>query len=109
MEYSSYLKISIRLLALQVAVSDFLTLFSARTGEKPFWSTMPSPLLLGGAIISLTVTSIVACYFPADRFAHREIDGLDDDSHYALWPVWCWIYCLFWFFVQDGLKVCAPI
>jgi H+-transporting ATPase len=36
---------------LKVSVTDFLTLFSARTGDKWFWTTPPSPiLLLGGKL-----------------------------------------------------------
>ena len=31
---------------LKVAVSDFLTLFSARAGPDPFWTTPPAPILV---------------------------------------------------------------
>ena len=43
---------------LKVSVSDFLTLFSARTGGDFFWATAPSPILLiaGGIALGTTVS-----------------------------------------------------
>ena len=43
---------------LKVSVSDFLTLFSARTGGDFFWTTAPSPVLLvaGGVALGTTLS-----------------------------------------------------
>ena len=38
---------------LKVSVSDFLTLFSARTGSDFFWTTAPSPVLLCAGAVAL--------------------------------------------------------
>ncbi len=40
---------------LKVAVSDFLTLFSARAGESWFWTSRPAPILLVAAGLALGV------------------------------------------------------
>lgn len=40
---------------LKVSVSDFLTLFSARTGENWFWSSRPANILLVAALVSVGV------------------------------------------------------
>jgi H+-transporting ATPase len=45
---------------LKVAVSDFLTLFSARAGEHWFWESRPAPILLTAAALALTVTTLLA-------------------------------------------------
>lgn len=49
---------------LKVSISDFLTLFSARTNDGFFWSSMPSPILMGAAGLSLTLSTILACAWP---------------------------------------------
>jgi H+-transporting ATPase len=84
-------------------VSDFLTLFSARTGQRPFWATFPAPILLAGAGLSLAVTTALACSWPKAEPDKRQVEGLARGD-YRLWPLWCWLYCIFWFFVQDALK-----
>lgn len=38
---------------LKVAVSDFLTLFSARADEEWFWTSRPAPILLAAAAFAL--------------------------------------------------------
>ena len=55
----------IRSLPSQVSVSDFLTLFSSRGGPDWFWATRPANILLGAAGISLSLSTILACAWPA--------------------------------------------
>ena len=43
---------------LKVSVSDFLTLFSARTGPDFFWTTAPSPVLLVAGFVALGKQSV---------------------------------------------------
>jgi H+-transporting ATPase len=57
----------ITMMYLKVSVSDFLTLFSARTHSGFFWTMRPSPILLGAATLALGLSTIIACLWPASR------------------------------------------
>jgi len=50
---------------LKVSVSDFLTLFSSRGGPDWFWQTRPANILLGAAGLSLSISTVLACAWPA--------------------------------------------
>jgi hypothetical protein len=94
---------------LKVSLSDFLTLFSARTHDGFFWSSIPSWMLLTGACISMGISTIIACLWPANA-AHFWTDGISVrglalDPDYKLWPLWVWIYCIVWWWIQDLCKV----
>jgi H+-transporting ATPase len=78
---------------LQVSVSGFLTLFSARTGEKFFFQVAPSPLLLGAGFIALLASTILAIFWPFGRH-----------TPYAL-AFYIWVYCIVWWLIQDCVKV----
>ena len=88
---------------LKVSISDFLTLFSARTGPDWFWTTTPAPVLLGAAALALTVSTIIACAWPKSG-GHIPIIGLARRPPYEL-VVYIWLYCLVWFILQDAAKV----
>lgn len=97
----------VTMLYLKVSISDFLTLFSSRTGNRFFFTSMPSIVLLLGAGISLLVSSLVASLLPDGTLDNIKIDGLSNGSgsaHKAL-PVWVWIYCIVWWLIQDIFKV----
>jgi H+-transporting ATPase len=87
---------------LKVSVSDFLTLFSARTREKFFWQIKPGPLLLAGGIIALAISSVLAIVWPESEQEHIPILGLQDNM--GLFG-FVWLYCLIFWFIQDLLKV----
>ncbi|EFJ47201.1 hypothetical protein VOLCADRAFT_61631, partial [Volvox carteri f. nagariensis] len=89
---------------LKVSVSDFLTLFSARTHGGFFWSVRPSPLLLGAAGVALSLSTALASAWPRGHLDKQPVEGLAY-GEYTLLPLWIWIYCIFWWFVQDALKV----
>jgi H+-transporting ATPase len=84
---------------LKVSISDFLTLFSARTGPDPFWSTTPARILMGAACFSLSLSTVIACSWPATYPDHIYTVGLARDQPYAL-ALYIWIYCIFWWFIQ---------
>eukprot|EP00245_Coleochaete_scutata_P008875 TRINITY_DN27_c0_g1_i1.p1 TRINITY_DN27_c0_g1~~TRINITY_DN27_c0_g1_i1.p1 ORF type:complete len:978 (-),score=232.32 TRINITY_DN27_c0_g1_i1:433-3366(-) len=88
---------------LKVSLSDFLTLFSARTTSF-FWTQKPGPLLLMGAGSALTLSTILACVWPPKYTDKIETVGLAREG-YRAWAVWVWLYCIFWWFIQDTLKV----
>ena len=87
---------------LKVSVSDFLTLFSARTGRYFFWQIKPGPLLLAGGAIALTLSSLLSVFWPRSSPDQIPTEGLKNDMGVF---VFVWLYCLVFWFVQDGLKV----
>lgn len=91
------------LVLLQVSISDFLTLFSARTHNGFFWSDRPSPFLAGAAVLSLAISTIVACFWGNGVIDGQHVRGLaikTESSPYTLWALWVWIYCIVWWFIQ---------
>lgn len=89
---------------LKVSVSDFLTLFSARTHEGFFWSATPSWILLTAALFALSLSTLLACIWPLGNPDDINAWGLAY-GEYTLMPLWIWIYCIVWWFIQDTLKV----
>jgi H+-transporting ATPase len=89
---------------LKVSVSDFLTLFSARTSEYFFWHVAPAPLLFAGGLIALTTSSLVAVFWPESTPDDIPTEGLRNDMGLF---VFVWLYCIIWWFIQDLAKVLA--
>jgi len=89
---------------LKVSISDFLTLFSARTHDGFFWTSKPSPILMGAAMLSLTLSTILACFWPDSTIDNQQVEGLANHQPKEL-AVILWLYCIFWWFVQDAAKV----
>lgn len=89
---------------LKVSVSDFLTLFSARTHNGFFWSSMPSPILLTAAAFALSLSTVIACAWPASTPDGIDALGLGYRRPKSL-ALFVWVYCLLWWFVQDLCKV----
>jgi H+-transporting ATPase len=96
----------VTMLYLKVSISDFLTLFSARTQYDWFWSYAPSKVLLVGAVFSLTISTMVASFWPDGHPDNISTRGLSHDGGGHRWlPIWVWLYCIFWWFLQDVAKV----
>lgn len=87
---------------LKVSVSDFLTLFSARTGHLFFFQIPPAPILLCGGVFALTLSSIVSIFWPYSTPDGIETEGLRNDM--GLFG-FVWIYCIIFWFIQDLCKV----
>jgi H+-transporting ATPase len=87
---------------LKISLSDFLTLFSARTGPKFFWQIAPAPILLGGGIFALSLSSLLSIFWPATNPDGIPTDGLQGDIGVFFFVV---IFCFIFFFVQDAMKV----
>lgn len=87
----------VNMIYLKVSLSDFLTLFSART-EGPFWSMRPGKLLMGAAMVALSLSTALACVWPEGELDHVPVEGLarTGGDDYTLWPLWIWIFCVFW-------------
>ena len=91
---------------LKVSVSDFLTLFSARTNDGFFWSSHPAFVLLGAASVALATSTGLACGWPVSTVDGISVQGLVLEEPKLL-PLWIWIYCIIWWFIQDAAKVGA--
>ncbi len=89
---------------LKVSVSDFLTLFSARTNDKFFWQIKPAPILLGGGVAALTLSSLGAIFWPESEPDGILTEGLRSDMGLF---AFVWIFCIFFWIIQDLLKVLA--
>jgi len=88
---------------LKVAVTDILTLFSARTADKFFFMKMPHPLLVVSCLFALCLTTSISLAWPEGYLAGVPVCGLVYD-HQKI-ALWIWIYCIFVFFIQDIIKV----
>mmetsp|Transcript_8467 Transcript_8467/g.18972 ORF Transcript_8467/g.18972 Transcript_8467/m.18972 type:complete len:213 (+) Transcript_8467:2832-3470(+) len=89
---------------LKVSVSDFLTLFSARTGSKYFWQVQPAPILLVGGVTALTISSILSIFWPTSQPDGILTEGLRSNmSVFAF----VWLYCIVFWLIQDIAKVAA--
>ena len=89
---------------LKVSLSNFLTLFSARTQEDFFWAHRPGDVLLFAATFSLAVSTILACWWPEGTLDRIAVMGLAR-GNYKLMPLWIWLYSLFCWFIQDSTKI----
>ena len=89
---------------LKVSVSDFLTLFSSRSGEDWCWSSRPANVLLAAAAIALTTSTMLAIFWPASHPDGVDSLGLGLREPRPLF-LWIWAYCLVWWIVQDAAKV----
>lgn len=89
---------------LKVSVSDFLTLFSARTGRKFFWQIKPAVVLLCGGMLALTLSSVLSIFWPASTPDDIPVEGLKNDM--GLFG-FVWLYALLFWFIQDFLKVAS--
>jgi H+-transporting ATPase len=89
---------------LKVSVSDFLTLFSSRTGGEWFWKSRPANILLGAAGVALSSSLILSLLWPDSRPDKIDTSGLERHPPYPL--VLCILgWCIVWWFVQDLAKV----
>ena len=87
---------------LKVSVSDFLTLFSARTGPKFFWQVKPATILLCGGVLALLLSSLLSLFWPKGNIDKIEVEGLSNSIDIFLFT---WIFSIVFFFIQDGMKV----
>jgi len=88
---------------LKVSVSDFLTLFSARS-EGFFWESRPANILLAAASVALSLSTALAIGWPAGQLDDIAVEGLGRHPNQLLF-LWVWFYCIAVWFVQDLAKV----
>lgn len=90
---------------LKISVSDFLTLFSSRTGSDFFFTTRPAWVLLGAAFFSLSLSTLIALFIPTTILDGVPIQGLYE--HESLLALAVWGYCIVVWIIQDLCKVVA--
>ena len=81
---------------LKISISDFLTVFSART-RGPFWSRAPGTFLFAAAFVATVLSTIIGLYWP------RGFDDMDPVGPSIVAAVWA--YNVFFFLLQDLAKV----
>ena len=91
---------------LKVSISDFLTLLSARTGEHWFWQSAPAAPVALAALAALSLSTIIACFWPHSVPDHVDTQGLLLHPPRVL-VLFVWGYCLVWWLIQDMAKVCV--
>ncbi|KAF1785053.1 P-type ATPase, cytoplasmic domain N [Phytophthora cactorum] len=79
---------------LKISLSDFMTVFTART-DGLFFTRAPGRLLAVAACFATVVSTLLAVFWP-----FTEMEAIS----FKL-AVFVWIYCLSWFFIQDLGKV----
>jgi H+-transporting ATPase len=80
------------LIYLKLSVAGQLTIFATRT-RGPFWSIVPSKILIGAVICSQSIATLVSVYGFLMAPIGWERAGL------------VWIYAIAWFLVNDRLKL----
>jgi len=93
---------------LKVSISDFLTLFSCRTGDDWFWSTMPAPILMFAACFALAASTAIALAWPSSTIDGVYTLGLARREPYLL-ALYIWLYCILWWFIQDASKILSYV
>lgn len=79
---------------LKISLSDFLTVFSART-QGFFFTQAPGKLLVGAFCVATLASTIFALTWPFGDMEPIQAD----------YVVFVWLYCLCFFLLQDVLKV----
>jgi H+-transporting ATPase len=92
------------MLYLKVSISDFLTLFSSRSGAGFFWTNKPSKILLIAAGIACSLSTLMANIWPESMPDGVPTVGMARASPKEL-SVYVWIYCLICWLIQDAAKV----
>ena len=82
---------------LKVSLSDFLTLFAARTRAYFFEKPGPSGKLMFAGLVAMGLSTIFALTWPFGQ-------GLEKLNSLIVFLVWC--YVLIWWFIQDAAKWC---
>ena len=80
---------------LKVSISDFLTVFSART-RSFFFTRRPGTPLLIAAVVALGTSTLLGRYW----FLENGLEQIDWHTIGILWA-----YCFVWFLIQDIAKV----
>jgi H+-transporting ATPase len=91
---------------LKVSLSDFLTVFTARTNSW-FWTRAPGKILLAAAAIATFAATLMSVYWFLDVNAGDGDSGKIPNMKSVSWGVagFVWLYNMVFFVLQDVVKV----
>eukprot|EP01113_Clastostelium_recurvatum_P049842 TRINITY_DN92_c1_g1_i1.p1 TRINITY_DN92_c1_g1~~TRINITY_DN92_c1_g1_i1.p1 ORF type:complete len:346 (+),score=123.14 TRINITY_DN92_c1_g1_i1:1188-2225(+) len=95
----------VNVIFLKVAVSDILTLFSSRTAQEFFFQRKPHPVLFGGCVFALCLSTLLSLVWPCSILDNVPVCGLGYGQDRQKIALWVWLYCLVVFIIQDCVKV----
>lgn len=84
---------------LSLSVTGFLSLFCVRSGESYFYHSLPSKSLFITCIVTLSISTLLACFWPSGFLGAYNFSGLEYRAPRYL-PILIWIYCFFVFLFQ---------
>lgn len=88
---------------LKVSVSDFLTVFCARTKRHVF-SRKPGIALFCAACVALTTSTLMACFWFLPREnVHKKGLPMGPITAHLAGVIWVWNFI--WWVVQEGAKL----
>ena len=88
------------LMYLKISLSDFLTVFAART-QGWFFSRRPGYALLSAFIVATATSSVLSITWPGNTGDEKDIMEAISYKHMGI----VWLYCIIWFFIQDICKM----
>ena len=88
---------------LKVSISDFLTLFSARTHGPFYERALGRPLAIAAAA-ALTCSTLLSLFW-GDIFASLSGSYMESLRYSKGAVLATWLYCILWWFVQDVFKI----
>ncbi|CAM9425488.1 unnamed protein product, partial [Ectocarpus sp. 12 AP-2014] len=86
----------VTMMYLKISLSDFLSLFVARSPTWFFFAKAPGKPLIAAFVFAVGLSTILAVTWPLGDGASK-ID--------ARMAAVVWVYCLVWFLVQDAAKI----
>ncbi|OMJ78748.1 hypothetical protein SteCoe_21359 [Stentor coeruleus] len=91
---------------LKVSLSDFLTVFTARTNSW-FWTRAPGKVLLAAAAVATFAATLMSVYWFLDVNAGDGDSGKIPNMKSVSWGVagFVWLYNMVFFVLQDVVKV----
>ena len=91
---------------LKVSISDYLTLWGARTNGL-VWSRKPGKLLLGAFVLATTVSTFLAAYWFLNLANAEGSDSNIPNMKSLEWSavLWIWLFNIVFFFFQEAAKI----
>jgi len=84
------------------SIAGFMSVFTSRTGVKPWFVRTPGKALMIAALVANGLTVVFACTWPFSGKDTKYYDRIDGTTwRQTLFVV---IWCLLWFLIQDFVK-----
>ena len=96
---------------LKISIAHILAVFCARNHATYMWqpsSVRPSVVLSAAALVALAISSSIACLLPQSYPDDVSALGIGLTGQ-SLLPLYIWIYCILFWFVQVKMGNCFRI